>query len=44
MPCSCQSQGQWVVTRPNGGTATYADQAAAAADVRRNGGTYVRVT
>lgn len=43
MPCSCQGSQNYVATRPDGSQATYNSQSAAAADVRRNGGSYVTV-
>lgn len=40
MACNCQPKGQWVVTRADGSTAPYPTESQAAADVRRNGGSY----
>lgn len=44
MACSCRSAQTWVAVRPDGGTATYSTENEAAADARRNGGSYSKVT
>lgn len=40
MACSCKSPNRYIVTRPDGTQAQYRTEAEAAADVRRNGGSY----
>lgn len=40
MPCSCKQATQWVATRPDNSTMQYKSESQAAADVRRNGGSY----
>lgn len=42
MACSCEKK-NWVATRPDGSTMSYKSQSQAAADVRRNGGSYSAV-
>lgn len=39
-PCSCLGNKTYIATRPDGTTMTYTSEAQAAADVRRNGGSY----
>lgn len=43
MACSCEKK-QWVATRPDGSKEEYKSQSQAAADVRRNGGSYSAVS
>ena len=43
MPCNCGAPAQYVATRPDGSTHTYATASEAAADTRRNGGTYKKL-
>lgn len=40
MPCNCTAKGSWVATHPDGSSASYPNESQAAADVRRNGGSY----
>lgn len=43
-PCNCRSAARWVAYRPDGGLVYYSTESEAAADARRNGGTYSKVS
>ena len=44
MPCACMTAKKYEVTRPDGSKYQYGTESQAAADVRRNGGTYTAVS